>query len=107
MRSLDFIQLASEKLNEAEELLEYNNSHVKELSKRTVLYSIEAVAQELGVEPLNILDGLNILPLRLWSEVLRLLEIKRMIDVSTPKDALELAREAVEIATALILYVKF
>jgi len=39
-------------------------------------------------------------------EVLRILEIKRYIRMMKPEDALDAARESLEIATAIILFMK-
>ncbi len=103
MKSLDYLLLASEKLNEAEES---EGIRVKELSAYTVFYSLEAVAAELGVDPGDILEGARVLPHRMWGEILRILEIKRYIRDLEPEDALDAARESLEIATAIILFIK-
>lgn len=103
MKSVDYLLLASQKLSEAEEL---KGEKIKELSVFTVYYSLEAIAAELEVDPEDILVGVRKLPERIWGEVLRILEIKRYIRMMKPEDALDAARESLEIATAIILFMK-
>ena len=103
MESTDYLILASRKLNEAEE---FKGEKVKELSVFTVFYSLEAIAAELEVDPEDILTGVYRLPEKMWGEVLRILEIKRYIREMEPEDALDAARESLEIATAIILFMK-
>jgi len=98
---IKILSLASSHLTRAEELFEKG----EEFHDEAVLAAQEAYnAISSILETNDILVVLPVLPQRMWGELLRLNEIKRTISAMEGEKALEAAREAVEIATALILY---
>lgn len=95
------LYLAFGHLSKAEELFEKG----EDFRDEAVLAAHEAYnAVSSALETDDILVVLPALPQRLWVELLRLNEIKRIIASMEGEVVLEYAREAVEIAAALILY---
>ena len=95
------LRSASSHLSRAEELYQSRKDYEDEAVK-AVIDAYDAVAELLETD--DILVVLPALPKKMWGELLRLNEIKRTIKDMNGKVLLETAREAVEIATALILY---
>jgi len=95
----DLLREAAGKLAEAEE--SYRAAGWDESARRAVELAYSAVAAE--VESDDILVVLPVLPRHLWVDMLRLNELRRIAPELEGAPLLEAAREAVEIASALLL----
>ncbi|GEM_PF-4521017 len=98
-RGFEVLREAAGRLTAAEE--GYGGMGWEDAARDAVLLSYQAVAAE--VESDDILVVLPVLPRHLWMDMLRLSELRRMAGELEGERLLEAAREAVEIASALLL----
>ena len=107
--SLDELQRAGRLLSEAEELFDKGNYQD---ARRMGLGAIERSAHAIALLFIDsyvdvregILTAMLYMPQRFWVEGLRVLEIIRMANDSDVNVLIDLAREAVEIATGIVMY---
>ncbi len=100
----DALSKASEALSKAEEKASLRLPGVKEFSTYAIEQSVEVVAILLGGSGIEgVIGNLPKLPAKMWGEALRLVEIWRSVEHVDSGEALELAREAFEIAAAIVL----
>lgn len=101
------MEAASRMLSQAEESIELDPPGSKNYSSSAVLHASRAVLALYSAEHDAIREGiLSVIldmPPRMWGEVLRLLEILSYIEEVEPTEALDMAREAVEIAISIVL----
>jgi len=95
-------------LSNAEVMFEMNKlSDVKSFSSKAVIEAARAISIKFSNnerEPREgILQSLTSLPTYARLDALRLLEILKFIEHAGAKEALEIAREAIEIASALLI----
>lgn len=98
-RGFDVLKEAAGSLTAAEE--GYGEPGWDRSAREAVQLAYEAVAVE--VESDDILVVLPALPRHMWIDMLRLSELRRMAGELEGERLLEAAREAVEIASALLL----
>lgn len=76
------------------------NNYTEAIARLAVHHAINCVSLTIGCESREeLMNKLALIPVKLWGEVLRLLEIER--NVNEGSATLEDIREAVEIAAAL------
>ncbi|MCD6510634.1 MAG: hypothetical protein J7L11_09655 [Thermoprotei archaeon] len=108
MNAIDELQLAGRLLTRAEEELDEGNElNVKSLSRNIIGHAASAVIVSYLGEDAELFEGLiqvmEHVSQRLWIEVLRLLEILRQVDEEDTFTLINMAREAIEIASSLVL----
>ncbi len=110
LRSVEELHLAGKSLSSAEKILGTDDERlVWAYSSDAVRHAVMAVAyaylEELECENPReaILRAMEAMPPRLWAEALRLLEILRSVSSRLTGPSIDLAREAVEIASGIVL----
>ena len=107
-RAYETLLEATSLLSDAEAMFEKEDSNaVKTLSSEAVLKAAKAVSIKFSNNEENpregILQSIILMPQYARVDALRLLEILKFIEGLNAKEALETAREALEIASALII----